>query len=286
MDINYENICQIEEWQRQELEAVEAEIRSLRRYSGIKIKANEKSGGKYIYVKKPGDKDYKYYGKLEVNSSLVRNVQRLAHLKKQRELIRSNFARIENIIRNYKCTDYETVQSLLGKVYREPLENLNKSNDRYLPYGGLIHPGAAPQIIRWADELVEDCVEYPEYMIEEKKHRSECGIFTRSKSELIILNAMDKAKVNFFYEMPIMLGGAHILPDFTIYSERTGKTVFWEHHGMLRFNDYREKTIQKISTYMENGFHPGADLIITSDNADGGIDMRVVLAMIDGFIKK
>jgi hypothetical protein len=37
---------------------------------------------------------------------------------------------------------------------------------------------------------------------------------------------------------------------------------------------------------MENGIYPEDRLIITSDSADGAIDMRIVLAKIEGFIKK
>ncbi len=72
-------------------------------------------------------------------------------------------------------------------------------------------------------------------------HRTSKGQAMRSKSELLIAEALINAGVAFEYEKALTLGGLTRYPDFTIEDEITGRTIYWEHLGMLSRPDYRER---------------------------------------------
>jgi hypothetical protein len=118
-------------------------------------------------------------------------------------------------------------------------------------------------------------------------HRTSKGLAVRSKSELLIAEALLSACVAFEYEKPLTLGGAIRYPDFTIEDEISGRTVYWEHLGMLDREDYRNRWEKKLAWYLENGVRPwneaesGAPLlVITTDSAGIGLDMAHVKRII------
>ena len=48
--------------------------------------------------------------------------------------------------------------------------------------------------------------------------------------------------------------------------------------------EYMHKFQEKLSVYYEFGIVPWKNLILTYDNADGGLDVRLVDAMIKGWL--
>lgn len=118
-------------------------------------------------------------------------------------------------------------------------------------------------------------------------HRTSKGLAVRSKSELLIAEALLSAGVDFEYEKPLNLGGAIRYPDFTIEDEISGRTVYWEHLGMLDQEDYRNRWEKKLAWYRANGVHslneakPGAAVLITTVDSNGvGLDMAYVKRII------
>jgi len=114
-------------------------------------------------------------------------------------------------------------------------------------------------------------------------HRTSKGQVVRSKSELLIAEAFISAGVDFEYEKPLTLGGTTRYPDFTIEDDVSGRTVYWEHLGMLDREDYRASWERKLAWYRENGVHPANEghstspsLVTTSDSAEAGFDMLLV----------
>lgn len=76
----------------------------------------------------------------------------------------------------------------------------------------------------------------------------------RSKSEVIIADALNKVGVLYRYECPLELGDDIVVyPDFTILKISTRENIYWEHLGMMDDKDYAEKAIHKINLYMQNG---------------------------------
>ena len=118
-------------------------------------------------------------------------------------------------------------------------------------------------------------------------HRTSKGLAVRSKSELLIAEALGSVGVEFEYEKPLTLGGYTRYPDFTIEDEISGRTVYWEHLGMLDRADYRNAWQKKFDWYRDNGVFPideGDDreavLVYTADSATSGLDMSQVNRLI------
>lgn len=101
----------------------------------------------------------------------------------------------------------------------------------------------------------------------------------RSKSEVIIANLLHGKGINYQYERPLQFDKVPKYPDFTIEDDDTGITYYWEHLGMLGNYKYRKRWEAKQEWYRQNGILPYTEgggpvgtLIVTRDNADGGID--------------
>jgi hypothetical protein len=110
-------------------------------------------------------------------------------------------------------------------------------------------------------------------------HRSSRGEPMRSKSEVIIADALAAAGVSYEYETALVLGGEMRSPDFTIEDAESGRTYYWEHCGMLTDAGYARRWAAKQQWYRENGVLPveeGAGpkgaLVVTEDDEKGGID--------------
>jgi hypothetical protein len=118
-------------------------------------------------------------------------------------------------------------------------------------------------------------------------HRTSHGLAVRSKSELLIAEAFLAANVQFEYEKPLTFGGQTRYPDFTIEDEISGRTIYWEHLGMLDRADYRASWERKLAWYLTNGVQLATDgvggsplLVTTADTAAAGLDMAGVRRLI------
>lgn len=65
-----------------------------------------------------------------------------------------------------------------------------------------------------------------------------------------------------------MDGRSHCLPDFTIDDQAMGRTILWEHCGMLADEGYRERRENKLRWYRENGV-PQAQACCDHDSVAG-----------------
>lgn len=114
---------------------------------------------------------------------------------------------------------------------------------------------------KWASEA------FPPYPVDNPRHFSNSGLPLRSKSEVFIANALEKAGLLFRYEAPLRLKNSLVIrPDFCILNPYTRKVVYWEHFGMIDQADYREKMLKKLRDYAANGIFPGENLIITMES--------------------
>ncbi len=110
-------------------------------------------------------------------------------------------------------------------------------------------------------------------------HRTSRGEMVRSKSEVIIANALAGKGLDYAYERPLTIAGVTKYPDFTIEDMEAGTTFYWEHCGMLHVPSYRRRWEEKLAWYKSHGILPleegdGRDgaLIVTRDEANGSID--------------
>ncbi|MEX5636203.1 hypothetical protein [Parafrankia sp. FMc2] len=81
-----------------------------------------------------------------------------------------------------------------------------------------------------------------------------------SKNEVIIAGILDRiAPGQWEYERPYTgKDGREVLPDFTVVAA-DGRTVYWEHAGMLDLPTYAQKWEKKKVWYADNGILPHAE---------------------------
>jgi hypothetical protein len=109
------------------------------------------------------------------------------------------------------------------------------------------------------------------YRNSEKIHRTARGEMVRSKSEVIIANALSYFNCDYEYESPFSYDeGKQLIPDFSILKKNG--FIIWEHFGMLDNVNYRNRWLEKLETYEKLGFKRNINLIVTSEDKSTPID--------------
>lgn len=103
----------------------------------------------------------------------------------------------------------------------------------------------------------------------------------RSKSEVIIANAMKVRGLMFRYKEMTDIGGYMKAPDFKIIHLVIHRIIYWEHCGMISDPEYLRDTFYKIRDYISQGIIPGVNLILTFDDTDGNIDSLMIERTLD-----
>lgn len=103
------------------------------------------------------------------------------------------------------------------------------------------------------------------------------GERVRSKSEKIIADRLAELGIPYRYEAPLFLGTMGIVyPDFTLLKVCTREEIYWEHLGMMDDSSYVHKALNKINTYIRNGYIPGKNLLLTFESKAVPLNMRNV----------
>ena len=141
------------------------------------------------------------------------------------------------------------------------------------------------------------------------------GERVRSKSEIIIADALFRRGIPYRYEFPHELfAGAHetgtmrgaggpgggaragsrgaggtraelrardckrivVYPDFTCMNVRTRKEFVWEHFGMIDVPEYCQNMASKMEMYLMNGFCLGKNFVMTTETHDRPLNSMMV----------
>jgi hypothetical protein len=118
-------------------------------------------------------------------------------------------------------------------------------------------------------------------------HTTSRGDVVRSKSEALIAELLHARKIEYAYERKLTFDdGSFRYPDFTIEDDDLGRTIYWEHLGMLNDSVYAKRWEAKRKWYAEHGVveYPASGnqlLVSTEDDAAGGISGAEIAARID-----
>lgn len=179
------------------------------------------------------------------------------------------------------------------QVVEQELKVLNRFKRQYKPeklqeiYENLREPRrnlVVPDIIT-TEEFVREwqAVEYTglEVWETDDKYQTLRGEYVRSKSEIIIADALYRNGVPYRYEYPLKLTGlGTVHPDFMCLNVRERKEVYWEHFGMMDDEIYANKAINKLEKYMMNGYPMGDRFIATFESGEHPTNSRLVEQMI------
>ena len=111
------------------------------------------------------------------------------------------------------------------------------------------------------------------------------GQMFRSKSEAIIAFALFNHDISFKYECAHTIGNFKSYPDFTIIHPVSGKEIIWEHFGLADNKDYQDTMLRKIRNYINNGYIPGHNLIITFETKEHPIDIDYINQLISYYFQ-
>jgi hypothetical protein len=160
-------------------------------------------------------------------------------------------------LRNYSLPSYSDVASRLTCLFKE-----------------------CPEIIehekRWYDEKLI--------------HKTARGELVRSKSEVIIANALHSHGLPYLYEKELAFGNERKLPDFTIDDAESGRIFYWEHLGMLGDPEYAQRWETKRQWYADHGILENESgengfLITSRDQLNGGIDAQEIENIIEKYLE-
>ena len=118
------------------------------------------------------------------------------------------------------------------------------------------------------------------------------GELVRSKSEVIIANALSASKVPYRYEFPLVIERGEgdedfceFHPDFYCLNVRTRQEYAWEHFGMMDDAEYAARTAEKLALYAASGYFPGKNLIITMESKSALISSLEINRVINEYLK-
>ena len=123
----------------------------------------------------------------------------------------------------------------------------------------------------------------------------------RSKSEVLIANALKANAVPYRYEFPIVInknGKSYaykkyndddelytFYPDFYCLNLRTRQEYIWEHFGLMNDSEYSSQAAEKIMLYQSNGYFPGKNLIITMETTSCPLSSKIIKQIIQTYLK-
>lgn len=170
----------------------------------------------------------------------------------EKRIIRAsaNVSALKKAKNRLKSTDIKDILAELPDKYAEAVNMLRKKC-----------------IKDWLDSDYERARYNPKSHI----HETCYGDLVRSKSEVIIANALYSFDIPFHYEEKFKYpseNGDWYYPDFTIILP-DGSKLIWEHFGLLKELGYCVKNAYKLHTYQQNNYVIGKNIIITQDDNKG-----------------
>lgn len=228
--------------------------------------AKSKNSTQYYYRKERGDTNGKYINKKNINlaKALAQKGYDTIIVKKaeeEREILNV-------LIHKYSSGSVEDAFNSLSKSRQRLIMPLEISDEEY------------------EKEWIDSPFEGKEFSEDAFDFFTEKGERVRSKSEILIANALHSKNVPYKYEAPLWINDyrTKIYPDFTILSVSKRKEVIWEHFGMMDNDDYCKKTLFKLNSYFSNGYYYGDNFLFTFETSESPISTKQIEKIVEHYI--
>lgn len=232
----------------------------------------------YIRIQKRG-KSFQYYLRLDPKDFKGKYVPKSEHTIVKQILQRD----YSSLLINEISKEINLIKSFLEKYLPNSLENI---------YGSF-----SPQRKEFITPYVISEEEYARkwstmdytslgFFEGEPELYTSSGLRVRSKSEILIAEALARHNVPFRYEYPLKLAGlGTVYPDFLCLNKRTRREYCWEHLGMMDNEKYVNRNSIKLEKYELNGFFPGINLILTAETSERPISSLLIEKNIVAYLK-
>ena len=227
---------------------------------------------------------------------LARSLIQNDYDKKTIPAIEAEIKELKDFIKAYKTKCSDTVYQKLASTRREVVSPLTLDDQAYA--------AAWLKVEYRHKKFAEDA---PPLFTDNNEQ-------VRSKSEVIIANALKAAGVPYRYEFPLLvdrnaadnMDTAHdtasaksgskdsdfydqdicqLHPDFYCLNLRSRQEFAWEHFGMMDDPEYAAHATEKLELYAENGFFPGKNLIITMETSAKPLSSKLLKSVIKTYLK-
>lgn len=216
---------------------------------------------------RPNDKSGKYLKKTSANRELAS----IMIQKEYDEKILAAATREYNYLK--KAAPYSGKDTLI-----EVLESMGNVKQRW------ITPVLATSE-KYADNWSATPVSPQQYNLEGLVFSTKKKELVRSKSEVLIANALFDHNIPYRYESPLIDGTTvWALPDFTILNIRLRKEYYWEHFGMMGNPDYSRKALKKIKEYEKHKIFQGREIIYTFESNEVPLDSENIETIIREYL--
>lgn len=217
-----------------------------------------------LFPKKGNRKKEKRVG-ITGDTDKVFALVRKSYITKALALVDKDIKVLDMAIKHYVDFDEESVMSKLLSKHPELSE-------------GIYHGQQSDE--DWADNYERQ----KDFYDSDRTSTSVKGVEMRSKNEVYIAARLDHFGIPYRYEASVPHPDVSRIPDFTIRRPRDGKIIYWEHLGMMGDSGYKSGNEIKFIEYENSGIVPWDNLIVTYDTSDGGIDAKIIDAMIQGWL--
>ncbi len=220
------------------------------------VKATFRKGTPQYYLRKAGEKKYKYVRSAE--TEIVRSIVQNAYDKKMLFKLEGLQRSLLKFLKKYNVNEINNIYGSLSRGRRI-----------------LIKPLIIPD-----EELIKKW--YAKFEInsngfqDERKYATERGDMVRSKSEKIIADILYKHGIPYVYEPVMNLNGHIKYPDFAALNIKKQKTIYWEHFGLISEPGYAEKNMRKLLEYEEYGLLCGDNLIFSMESPDSPLSIKMI----------
>ncbi len=188
--------------------------------------------------------------------------------------IEAEIKELKDFLKAYKEKCCDTVYQQLPSTRREVVTPITLDDEAY---------AAAWLKVEYRRKKIPE--EAPQLFTDNNEH-------VRSKSEVIIANALKAAGVPYRYEFPLLVDRnsadadfCQLHPDFYCLNLRTRQEFAWEHFGMMDDLEYAARATEKLELYAENGFFPGKNLIITMETSTKPLSSKLLKSVIKTYLK-
>ena len=220
----------------------------------------------YYYKSSSKDKKRKYLRKAE--EPLIKAICQREYDEKVLEAAEKENIRLKMLLALYEAETCEDVYKKLKEERKIFVEPIALSDEEY------VSQWLAKEYVKKGFE--ENCPEY----------YTDNGERVRSKSEILIANALKRHNVPYRYEAPLNLKGwGTIHPDFTVLNVRTRKEYLWEHMGKMDKEGYRDYALNRIIDYEKHGIFPGDKLILTHETLKDPLNSKIIEKNILHYLK-
>lgn len=204
---------------------------------------------------------------------LRREIQERYYLERAIPLCKKNIEMLEMIHDSFYSLDPVEVVKDAPLAYRE------QDNACKLLYG-------VENESRWKERKLKYKARYRVPYPEGLQDLAEDGTVTRSKSEALIINLLNQKGIPYVYECPLQLGNKRIWPDFVIWDRKHNRELLIEHMGRMDDYNYRADQTDKLGLYIQEGYVPNVNLLLTFDDKNGKINVPAISKMIDAILNR